>query len=101
RVPLVGEHSAARLHARMIEDTLRLAAQARFARTELHCTPHARHRIFATLARRYSLTLRTQGRGDLGARMLRTFERVLRTSRTVVLIGTDCPVLRVADLRAA
>jgi uncharacterized protein len=100
-VPLLGEQGAARLHARMIEGTLRLAAQARFARVELHCTPHARHPVFATLARRHSLTLRTQGRGDLGARMLRACERVLRTAKTVVLIGTDCPVLRVADLRAA
>lgn len=100
-VPLLGEAGAARLHARMIEDTLRLAARARFARIELHCAPHARHRLFATLARRYPITLRTQGRGDLGARMLRACERVLRTAKTVVLIGTDCPVLRVADLRAA
>ena len=100
-VPLLGEQGAARLHARMIEDTLRLAAQARFARIELHCAPHARHRAFATLARRYSLTLHTQGRGDLGARMHRACERVLRTANAVVLIGTDCPVLRVADLRAA
>ena len=100
-VPLLGEQGAARLHARMIEDTLRLAARARFARIELHCAPHARHRLFATLARRYSLALRTQGRGDLGARMLRACERALRTAKIVVLIGTDCPVLRVADLRAA
>ena len=100
-VPLLGEQGAARLHARMIEDTLRLAARARFARVELHCAPHARHRIFATLARRYSVTLHTQVHGDLGARMLRACERALRTAKTVVLIGTDCPVLRVADLRAA
>jgi hypothetical protein len=100
-VPLLGERGAARLHARMIEDTVRLAAQARFARVELHCAPHARHAVFAALARRHSLTLRAQGGGDLGARMLRACERVLRTAKAVVLIGTDCPVLRVVDLRAA
>ena len=100
-VPLLGAQGAARLHARMIEDTLRLAARAHFARIELHCAPHARHPAFATLARRYPLTLHAQGRGDLGARMLRACERVLRTAKTVVLVGTDCPVLRVADLRAA
>lgn len=100
-VPLLGEQRAARLHARMVESTLRLAAQARFARVELHCAPHARHPVFAALARRYRLTLRAQGRGDLGARMLRACERLLRTANAVVLIGTDCPVLRVADLHAA
>ena len=100
-VPLLGKQRATRLHARMVEGTLRLAAQARFARVELHCAPHAHHPVFAALARRYSLTLRAQGRGDLGARMLRACRRMLRTEKAVVLIGTDCPVLRVADLRAA
>lgn len=100
-VPLLGEQGAARLHARLIDDTLRLAVRARFARIELHCAPHARHRAFATLARRYPVTLHTQGRGDLGARMLRACGRALRTAKSVVLIGTDCPVLRAADLRAA
>ena len=99
--PLLGEQRATRLHARMIEDTLRVATRAGFARVELHCAPHARHAAFSALARRYSLTLRAQGRGDLGARMQRAFERALRRARVVVLIGTDCPVLRVADLRAA
>jgi uncharacterized protein len=99
--PLLGEHRAARLHARMIEDTLRVAVRAGFERVELHCAPHGRHATFSALARRHSLALRVQGRGDLGARMQRAFERALRTARVVVLIGTDCPVLRVADLCAA
>jgi uncharacterized protein len=98
--PSLGEERAARLHARMIEGTVRIASQAGFGRVELHCAPHAGHSTFATLACRYSLVLRAQGSGDLGARMQRAFERALRTARIVVLIGTDCPVLRVADLRA-
>ena len=99
--PLLGEHGAARLQARMIESTLRVAREAGFARVELHCAPDARHPLFKKLARRESLTLRAQARGDLGARMRRAFERTLRTARIVVLIGTDCPVLRAEDLRAA
>jgi rSAM/selenodomain-associated transferase 1 len=100
-VPLLGERGAARLHARMIESTLQVAREARFARVELHCAPDARHPIFSRLARRYSVTLRVQARGDLGARMLASCKRVLRTANAVVLIGTDCPALRPADLRAA
>jgi len=100
-VQVLGERGAARLHASLVEDTLRLAAQARFARFELHCAPRMRHPFFAALARRYAPTLRAQGRGDLGARMQRAFERVLRAADAAVLIGTDCPALRPADLRAA
>jgi rSAM/selenodomain-associated transferase 1 len=100
-VPLLGERGAARLHARMIESTLRIARAARFGQVELHCAPDARHPLFGRLARRYSVTLRVQVRGDLGARMLASCKRALRTANAVVLVGTDCPVLRAADLQAA
>ncbi len=100
-MPLLGEQGAAQLHARMIEATLRTARAARFARVELHCAPSARHLVFAKLARRYRVALRTQVRGNLGTRMLAACRRVLRTGNDVVLIGTDCAVLRAADLRAA
>ena len=100
-VPLLGERGAARLHTRMIEATLRTARQARFARVELHCAPSTRHPLFAKLARRYRIALSAQVRGNLGTRMLGACTRVLRTGNDVVLIGTDCPVLQAADLRAA
>jgi rSAM/selenodomain-associated transferase 1 len=100
-VPLLGERGAARLHARMIEKTLQIARAARFARVELHCAPSTRHAVFTRLARRYSILLRAQGRGNLGARMLAACRRALSTAKGVVLIGTDCPVLRAGDLRAA
>ena len=99
--PLLGEERAARVHARMIESTLRMAAGAGFRHVELHCAPHSRHSVFPLLARRRALALRTQVRGDLGARMHGAFERALRTADAVVLIGTDCPALRPSDLRAA
>lgn len=99
--PLLGESGAARLHARLVEDALRVAAQARFARIELHCAPRVRDPFFAALARRHRIRLRAQGAGDLGARMRRAFERVLRAADAAVLIGTDCPAMRTADLRAA
>lgn len=99
--PVLGESGAARLHARLVEDALRVAAQARFDRVELHCAPRMRDPFFAALARRHRIALRAQGAGDLGARMRRAFERVLRAADAAVLIGTDCPALRPADLRAA
>ena len=100
-VPLLGERGAAQLHTRMVEQTLRTARDARFARVELHCAPSARHAVFARLARRYPIALCAQVRGNLGTRMLAASRRVLRAGNCVVLIGTDCPVLRAADLRAA
>lgn len=89
------------MQARMIEATLRTARKARFARVELHCAPSTRHPVFAKLSRRYRIALHAQVRGNLGTRMLAACRRVLRTGKDVVLIGTDCPVLRAGDLRAA
>jgi rSAM/selenodomain-associated transferase 1 len=85
----------------MVEETLRIAHAARFARMELHCAPNARHPLFEKLARRFPIALRMQARGSLGARMLAACQRALGTANGVILIGTDCPGLRAADLRAA
>ena len=49
------------------------------------------------MQKQFDVRLRPQGRGDLGERML----RALRRHPGAVLIGSDCPALRPADLRAA
>jgi hypothetical protein len=100
-VPRLGRAGAARLHARLVERAVRTARAARLGPVELHCTPRMRHPFFAALARRHGLRLRAQGAGKLGERMHRAFCRVLREADSVVLIGSDCPALRAADLRAA
>jgi rSAM/selenodomain-associated transferase 1 len=99
--PVLGKQGAARLHARLAERAVRTALAARLGPVELHCAPRRRHPFFASLARRFRLRLRAQGPGDLGERMHRAFARVLRHSEAVLLIGSDCPALRAADLRAA
>lgn len=100
-VPLLGEQRAARLQARLIGHTVRVALRAGFRRVELHCTPTMRHPLFQRLAKRHSIRLRRQQGPDLGARMQRACEHALRTACAVVVIGTDCPGMTPADLRAA
>jgi len=80
-IPKLGAWRAARLHARLIERTLRTARAARCGKVELQ--------------------IRQQRGRDLGERMRRAFEKALRRHRAVILIGTDCPVLEAADLRRA
>jgi hypothetical protein len=98
--PLLGKAGAARLHAQLVERALRTALAARLGPVELHCAPRLRHPFFRALARRYGVRLRAQGRGGLGARMRRAFERMLGAADAAILIGSDCPALRPADLRA-
>ena len=96
-VPLLGEHGAARLHAQLVEKTLRTAQAAGFASTYLYCASTLKSLFFEKMRKRFGVQLRSQGRGDLGERMY----RALRRHPGAVLIGSDCPALRPADLRAA
>jgi rSAM/selenodomain-associated transferase 1 len=95
--PLLGEQGAARLYARMAENALRTAFAAGFGRVELYCDPGIENSYFERIQKRFDVCLRAQGRGNLGDRMY----RALRRHPGAVLIGSDCPALRPADLRAA
>jgi len=99
--PLLGEAGAARLHARMVEKALAAARASGFEDIYLYCTPRIRNPFFARMQKRFNLRLHSQGRGGLGDRMHRAFERALRRHPYAVLIGSDCPALRPSDLRAA
>jgi glycosyltransferase A (GT-A) superfamily protein (DUF2064 family) len=81
-VPLLGEHGAARLHARLVERALSTARSARLGPVELWSTSRQRG-------------------ADLGARMHHAFARHLRHAARVIIIGADCPALRACDLRQA
>lgn len=99
--PLLGEKGAARLHARLVKRTLQTAKKARFGSLELYCHPRLSLPFFVQCQRQFQVALRLQARGNLGDRMYHAFKRALRRHRYVVLIGSDCPALRPADLRAA
>jgi rSAM/selenodomain-associated transferase 1 len=81
-IPLLGEAGAARLHARLVRRALATARAARLGGAALWTT-------------------RRQRGADLGARMLHALREGLRRAERVILIGSDCPVLRARDLRRA
>jgi uncharacterized protein len=81
-VPRLGEWGAARLHARLTRHALRIAAAASCGPVELHDTAKQRG-------------------ADLGERMHRALARALRHHRGAIVIGSDCPELRPADLARA
>jgi rSAM/selenodomain-associated transferase 1 len=99
--PHIGASAAVALHTRLLERTLLTARQARCGPVELHGAPHARHPFFVACAQRFGVRLRPQSGGDVGRRMLRALESTLRRADYAVLVGSDCPDLTPADLRAA
>ncbi|MBI3042318.1 MAG: TIGR04282 family arsenosugar biosynthesis glycosyltransferase [Betaproteobacteria bacterium] len=100
-IPLLGAEGAAALHARLVEGALKTARAASFARIELHCAPDSDDPFFRYCAGHYGAVLEIQAEGDLGARMRVAFERALRESARVLLIGSDCPAITARHLRQA
>ena len=97
----VGDEMAAAVHVRMAEHVLQVATTSQIAPVELWCAPSIHHPFFESCHRRFKVTLREQGVGDLGERMACAFEKSLSKSSSVIVIGTDCPVIDAAYLRAA
>lgn len=98
--PRLGAVGAARLHALLVEHAIETALSARLGRVELCCAPDASHPFFAQCAERFGVALAAQAGGDLGARMYAALVRVA-TRGGALLIGSDCPALTPAYLRAA
>jgi len=92
-IPRLGAERAAQLQRRLILAALRTAAAV--GPVELHVT----HRH--SWLRGLGVTLRLQRGGDLGERMHHALRGRVSGRRFAVLIGSDAPALRPADLRQA
>jgi rSAM/selenodomain-associated transferase 1 len=99
-IPRLGAEGAAALHARLVEHTLAMAANAALGPLELHGTP-AEDDFLRRCAARYGATFIAQREGDLGRRMRAALANALNESDCAVLIGTDCPALDAKQLRLA
>ena len=100
-IPALGEAGAAQLQGRLIERTLRTAMAAGMDAPQLWCAPGPEDPFFAACAKRYDISLRAQGEGDLGMRMAHALESALASGTPGLLIGSDCPALTAPYLRAA
>jgi rSAM/selenodomain-associated transferase 1 len=96
----IGAQAAARLHARLVDRTLRTAIAAGCGPVELHGSP-AHHAYLRAVARRHAIGLRSQRGGDIGRRMYEAFRQGLRRHDRMILVGSDCPALEAADVKAA
>lgn len=99
-IPALGARGAARLQRRLTRGAVRIALEARIGPVTLWCTPHGQHRFFRALHKTTGVNRLVQSSGDLGDRMHTAF-RLHCASGPLLLIGTDCPVLRPAHLRQA
>jgi len=99
-IPLLGPEAAADLQSLLIARAVGTAVAAEVGPVTLWCAPHCEHAVFATTRDAFHVELVAQRGTDLGARMFDAFEQLCRRGPTLI-IGTDCPALTSADLRAA
>ena len=99
-IPALGPHGAARLQRQLTRAAVRTALDARLGTVTLWCTPNAQHRFFRALRRTTTVNCLVQSNGDLGERMHTAF-RLHCAQGPLLLVGTDCPVLRPSHLRKA
>jgi uncharacterized protein len=98
--PLTPEQ-AAELHRRLLWHTLETASSAALGPIELCCTPDTFDPFFAECRARFGLELKTQAAGDLGVKMQKALTDALNRTDQAILIGSDCPTISPAYLRAA
>lgn len=99
-IPALGASGAARLQRRLTRMTVACALDAQLGPVTIWCAPDSRHRHFRALRRTTGVNLLEQPGGDLGDRMHAAF--CLQCARgPVIVVGTDCPVLRPEHLRVA
>ena len=96
-IPALGGQGAADLHATMVRRALATACAAEPGRVTLWRAGASDHPFFAACARDFGVALATQPEGDLGARMAAAFAAA---PGPLLLIGSDCPMLKPAHLRA-
>jgi rSAM/selenodomain-associated transferase 1 len=96
--PALGANGAAALQARLIERAVETARAAEVGPVTLWAAPDQDHPTFQTLAALFGVALARQPEGDLGERMLAA---IVAARGLVLVIGTDCPALAPAHLRAA
>jgi uncharacterized protein len=95
-IPALGAEGAAALQTRLIARAVATAAAAKIGPITLWVTPDGTDALFASLSEKFDAKIQQQPEGDLGDRMYAALER-----GPGLVIGTDCPALSAAHLRAA
>lgn len=99
-IPVLGASGAARLQRSLTRMTVACALDAQLGAVTIWCAPDSRHRFFGALKHTTGVNLLVQSSGDLGDRMHTAF-RLHCDRGPVLVVGTDCPVLRPEHLREA
>ena len=97
-MPLLGAAGATAFYQQLVYHALQGFADV--YQTQVWCAPDYHHVFFQNCQQNFGVSLQKQQGDDLGQRMLHALS-TSRTQQQVLLIGSDCPNLTLADLRQA
>ena len=100
-IPELGLEGSARLACKLLKNAVSQALAANIGSVELCVSPSVHHPIWKQLDLPQGVLWSYQGEGDLGQRMARATQRILRQGESVVLMGADCPRLDAHRIRLA
>ena len=100
-IPAIGADAAALLHQQLVERALQCLVDSDVGQVELCCASDSTHPFFLDCQQHFGVSLTLQREGDLGERMRAAFDHALLTSPSALIVGADCPVITIADVRAA
>lgn len=97
-IPRLGAEGASKLHEKLVEHMLETATRTGLGPVSLWCAGPIEHAYFQLCSRRFGVGLAGQADGNLGERMLAVFSAA--AGAPTLLVGTDCPSISRAHLRA-
>jgi len=97
----IGSDAALAVYQQLLKQTLRTVASSQLAPVELHIEGDIEHPFVRSVAKCADATIIAQQGADLGERMYRALGRALEQYDSVLIIGTDCPVMDAAYLGSA
>lgn len=100
-IPSVGAEGAVRIQRAMLWDTLTVARDIAGGQISLWVAGDPGHPTLHAYRDAFAPTMRAQQGHDLGARMRSAMATLLQEHSRVLLVGCDCPVLAVNNVREA
>jgi rSAM/selenodomain-associated transferase 1 len=100
-IPALGGTAATALYEQLLIGTLKTACASDISQVRLYCTPSTTHPFLQECARNFDIELFSQKGPELGARMSQALSDSLCDFDYALVLGCDCPWLKVSDLNEA
>ena len=100
-IPSLGVEGATNLYLAMLKKTLESARASNANKVSLCCTPTDEHASIINLASEHAMETQLQTGRDLGEKMCNAINSGLESHEAVIILGCDCPSVKIEDINCA